>query len=83
MTGPGSGSPDPQDDARLCHGRTDLVIDWVEAGNDATATVRDGRRVIEVCAYFGDVTAISFLLGHGESLDSLGPDLGPRGRLRQ
>ena len=39
----------------------------------------DGRRLIQVCAYFGDVTATSFLLARGEKLDSLGPDLGLNG----
>ena len=79
MTEPDHGGLDPQDDARICNGRTDLVIDWVNAGNDATKSVGDGRRLIQVCAYFGDVTAISFLLARGEKLDSLGPDLGLNG----
>lgn len=79
MTEPDHGGLDPQDDARICNGRTDLVIDWVNAGNDATRSVGDGRRLIQVCAYFGDVTATSFLLARGEKLDSLGPDLGLNG----
>ena len=79
MTEPGHGGLDPQDEVRILNGRTDLVIGWVDAGNDATATVGDGRRLIEVCAYFGDVTAIGFLLGRGEKLESLGSDLGLNG----
>jgi len=79
MTETGHRSLDPQVEARILNGRTDLVIGWVDAGNDATATVGDGRRLVEVCAYFGDVTAISFLLGRGEKLDSLGSDLGLNG----
>lgn len=65
--------------ARLADGRTDLVFDWVAEGRSATTTDAVGRRLIEWCAYYGDVSAVRFLLGHGESLASLGPDLGLSG----
>src|SRR5688572_33001759 len=56
---------------RIANGRTDLVFDHVAAGNPANA-VADGVSLIRWCAYYGDVSAIRFLLAHGESLDSLG-----------
>lgn len=65
--------------ARIADGRTDLVFDWVAGGRPATATDGDGRRLVEWCAYYGDVSAVRLLLEHGESLASLGPDLGLNG----
>jgi ankyrin repeat protein len=56
---------------RISDGRTDLVFDYVAQGRPATATV-DGTSLIGWCAYYGDVSAIKFLLAHGESLASLG-----------
>ena len=61
---------------RITDGRTDLVIDWVEAGHSAKATDPGGVSLIRWCAYYGDVSAIKFLLARGESLDSLGENLG-------
>jgi uncharacterized protein len=60
---------------RISNGRTDLVFDWIAQGNAANAK-HNGVSVIESCAYYGDVSAIRFLLSHGESLKSLGTDLG-------
>lgn len=57
--------------AKLADGRTDLVFDHVAAGNPATATV-NGIPLIHHCAYYGDVSAIRFLLANGESLTTLG-----------
>ncbi|HWE51004.1 MAG TPA: ankyrin repeat domain-containing protein [Bryobacteraceae bacterium] len=56
---------------RIADGRTDLVFDYVAAGNHATATVK-GVSLIRHCAYYGDVSAIKFLLANGESLAALG-----------
>src|SRR5580698_7586074 len=58
--------------AELEDGRTELVFDLLAKG--CTATHRDGNGVslIRHCAYYGDVSAIRFLLSHGETLDSLG-----------
>lgn len=61
--------------ARISDGRTDLVFDFVAAGNAANTT-KDGVSLMETCAYFGDVSAIRFLLSHGETLQSLGEDMG-------
>jgi ankyrin repeat protein len=57
---------------QIADGRTDLVFDYVAAGNAATATDKSGMSLIKWCAYHGDVSAIKFLLAHGESLHSLG-----------
>jgi ankyrin repeat protein len=61
---------------RIADGRTDLVFEYLSAGHSATAVDPDGTRLIQWCAYYGDVSAIKFLLSHGESLHSLGLDLG-------
>lgn len=61
---------------RIASGRTDLVFDFVGAGQPATFRDAGGASVISTCAYFGDVSAIRLLLSHGERLESLGPNLG-------
>lgn len=61
---------------RISDGRTDLVFEWVADGNAATATDQTGVSLGNWCAYYGDVSAIRFLLGQGESLRSLGENLG-------
>lgn len=61
---------------RIANGRTDLVYDYVAAGHVASAMSGDGVSLIAWCARYGDVSAIRFLLSHGESLDSMGPNLG-------
>ncbi|PYV53782.1 MAG: hypothetical protein DMG98_20090, partial [Acidobacteria bacterium] len=60
---------------RIAEGRTDLVFDYVT--DERTATSRTGgASLMQWCAYYGDVSAIRFLLAHGESIQSLGEDLG-------
>src|SRR5579864_7685292 len=61
---------------RIAEGRTDLVFDYVAQGNPATSKAPDGASLIQWCAYYGDVSAIRFLLAQGESLHSLGNDMG-------
>jgi ankyrin repeat protein len=61
---------------RIADGRTDLVFDYVSAGHAANSKDRNGVSLIELCGYYGDVSAIRFLLINGESLRSLGEDLG-------
>jgi uncharacterized protein len=56
---------------QIADGRTDLVFDYLAQGNAATATGKDGVTLIQWCAYFGDVSAIRFLLANGECLASL------------
>jgi ankyrin repeat protein len=61
---------------RIIDGRTDLVLEYVAAGHPANSTDDDGVSLIKWCAYYGDVSAIRFLLANGESLKSLGENLG-------
>ena len=65
--------------ARIVAGRTDLVFDYVSSRNTAKAEDSDGVSLIEWCAYYGDVSAMRFLLLNGESLDGLGNNLGLNG----
>lgn len=58
---------------RIAAGRTDLVFDHVAGGLPATERDNHGVGLINWCAYYGDVSAIRFLLSHGESLSSLTP----------
>jgi ankyrin repeat protein len=53
-------------------GRTDLVFELLAAGCPATQKDQNGVSLIQHCAWYGDVSAIKFLLTRGESLDSLG-----------
>lgn len=64
---------------RIQNGRTDLVWDFVARGHPASFVMPDGVRLIQWCAYFGDVSAIRFLVGEGEALASLGENLGLNG----
>jgi hypothetical protein len=61
---------------RISDGRTDLVFDWVSGGHPATFADRNGVALIKWCAYYGDVSAIRFLLANGESLESIGENVG-------
>lgn len=58
---------------RIADGRTDLVFDYIASGHPANAEI-DGVSLIRHCSYYGDVSAIRFLLANGESLESLGPN---------
>ena len=60
---------------RIADGRTDLVFDYLSAGHAASSTDSHGVSLIQWCAYYGDVSAIRFLLSNGESLGSLGDNL--------
>jgi ankyrin repeat protein len=64
---------------RIADGRTDLVWTYVADGHSTTAERSGGMRLLEWCAYYGDVSAIRFLLHNGESLSSLGANLGLNG----
>ena len=64
---------------RIADGRTDLVWTYLAEGRPATAKQSGGMRLLEWCAYYGDVSAMRFLLDRGESLPSLGANLGLNG----
>ena len=60
----------------IADGRTDLIFVYLSDGHPATATDPDGVSLMQWCAYYGDVSAIRFLLANGASLDSLGENFG-------
>lgn len=57
---------------RIANGRTDLVFDYLAQGHPADAKDENGVSLIRWCAYYGDVSAIRFLLANGELQGSLG-----------
>src|SRR5262249_25512278 len=61
---------------QITDGRTDLVFEYLAEGNPATSKDGDGVPLIRWCAYYGDVSAIKFLLANGESISALGENLG-------
>lgn len=61
---------------RIRDGRTDLVFEHLAEGHPATEADANGVRLVQWCAYYGDVSAIRFLIGQGETLASLGANLG-------
>jgi uncharacterized protein len=56
-------------------GRTDLVFELIEAGVAPNRQDHDGVSLLRWCAYYGDVSAIRFLLSKGVPLASLGTNL--------
>jgi uncharacterized protein len=60
---------------RIKDGRTDLVFDYLAAGHPATSKDEHGTPLIHWCAYYGDVSAIRYLLANGESLRTFGDNL--------
>lgn len=61
---------------RIADGRTDLVFDYLAQGHPANSADQGGTFLINWCAYYGDVSAIRFLLAHGATLETLDPNLG-------
>jgi ankyrin repeat protein len=63
----------------LVDGRTELIFDLVavDSPGKLKADFKDdsGVSLLRHCAYYGDVSAIRFLLTQGESLQSLGKNL--------
>jgi ankyrin repeat protein len=57
---------------KIADGRTDLVFDFIQQGEDAKTTNGQGTSLIQWCAYYGDVSAIKYLLTKGISLSNLG-----------
>lgn len=60
----------------IADGRTDLVFEYLAQGHAADSKDNDGVSLLKWCVYYGDVSAMRFLLMKGERLDSLGKDLG-------
>src|SRR5208283_2491870 len=59
----------------IADGRTDLVFEYLAEGHLAQSAAKDGLTLVQTCAYYGDVSAIKFLLSKGASLESLGENL--------
>jgi ankyrin repeat protein len=57
---------------RITEGRTDLVFEYLAEGGEATATDVEGTSLLQWCAYYGDVSAIRYLLAEGERIETLG-----------
>lgn len=57
---------------RISEGETHLVFDFIDSGHAANTRDDGDVSLIQWCAYYGDVSAIRFLLHCGESLNSLG-----------
>jgi uncharacterized protein len=57
------------------NGRTELVFDLLSEGCTADTKDDHGVSLIQHCAYYGDVSAIKFLLSQGESISALGENL--------
>ena len=60
---------------RIIDGRTDLVFDFLSDGHPADFKDGQGVSLIQWCAYYGDVSAMRYLLAKGESIKSLGDNL--------
>lgn len=61
---------------QIANGRTDLVFEFVASGNPASARDANGVSLMQHCAYYGDVSAMKFLLNGGASVTELGDNLG-------
>jgi uncharacterized protein len=47
---------------QIVDGRTDAVFEYVAAGHPASERDKDGVFLLQWCAYYGDVSAIKFLV---------------------
>lgn len=59
---------------KIQDGRTDLVFDYLQAGHSADAKDEHGTSLLKHCAYYGDVSAIKYLVQQGAKLADLGPN---------
>jgi ankyrin repeat protein len=57
---------------RIADGRTDLVFDYLAQGHAADSVDSRGVSLMKWCAYYGDVSAIRYLVSRGAALDTLG-----------
>ena len=61
---------------RIRDGRTDLIFEYLEEGGSITEKDTTGHTLLNWCAYYGDVSAIKYLLSKGASLSDLGTNYG-------
>ena len=64
---------------KIVDGRTDLVFDYLAEGRPADSADPAGVSLLQWCAYYGDVSAMKFLLSKGAALDALGANFGMGG----
>lgn len=57
---------------KIVDGRTDLVFDLIDQGHDVQSKDEQGVSLMAWCAYYGDVSAIKFLMSKGATLNTLG-----------
>ena len=60
----------------IMNGRTEMVFEYLAAGNPANSRDGDGVSLLQWCAYYGDVSAMKHLLANGAAIESLGENLG-------
>jgi ankyrin repeat protein len=60
---------------KIADGRTDLVFEYLGQGHAANSKDANGVSLMQWCAYYGDVSAIRYLLERGESIHSLAGEL--------
>jgi uncharacterized protein len=60
---------------KIVDGRTDLVFEYLSEGHTADSKDAHGVSLLKWCAYYGDVSAIKYLLAKGESTASLAAEL--------
>jgi hypothetical protein len=60
---------------KIVDGRTDLVFEYLAHGHAADSEDLNGVSLIKWCAYYGDVSAIKYLLAKGESPAALTGEL--------
>ena len=60
----------------IVKGRTDLLFEYLAAGNSAHSTDEEGVSLLQWCAYYGDVNAMKHRLANGALIESLGENLG-------
>ena len=60
---------------KLRDGRTDLVFECLAEGYAADSKDEAGVSLLQWCAYYGDVSAMKFLMSKGAALESLGDNL--------
>jgi ankyrin repeat protein len=61
---------------QIANGRTDLVFELLASGMPAGARDAKGISLVQHCAYYGDVSALKFLVSQGASLADLGDNFG-------
>jgi ankyrin repeat protein len=60
---------------KIVNGRTDLVFEYLAQGHAADSKDAHGVSLVQWCAYYGDVSAVRYLLSKGESAASLSNEL--------